>query len=368
MSKLAEGMPEDAGRSTVFSDIATGAEAAERAGEPDRPPPGDDLVSVIIPTYNAARFIERTLASVLAQTHTPIEVLVVDDGSTDLTTAMVGAVATRDARVKLFRRSHEGVAAARNYALTQARGQLIAPLDADDLWHPDKLARQVAVMRQANPRVGVVYCWCVGIDEDDAVTVPDLCESVAVGRVLAEMIECNLPGNASTPLIRRADLEAVGGYDASLRAAGAQGTEDWKLYIALARICEFSLVRRHLVGYRRTTESMSSNIAVMERSIELLRSWFVAEWPELPKRHLRRHRYFADHYLANLAFGRDDLPLALRLQLRAYRARPSGLFHRSSLQFAGKILARAAGRIKLLGARKAVPIAFRDFAETKAVL
>jgi hypothetical protein len=58
----------------------------------------------------------------------------------------------------------------------------------------------------------------------------------------------------------------------------------------------------------------------------------------------------------------------VRLQLRAYRARPSGLFHRSSLQFAGKILARAAGRIKLLGARKAVPIAFSDFAETEAVL
>jgi hypothetical protein len=241
---------------------------------------------------------------------------------------------------------------------------LIAPLDADDLWHPEKLAHQVAEMRRSGPQVGVVYCWSVGIDENDAVTAPTLCESVAMGRVLVKMVECNLPGNASTPLIRRACLEAAGGYDCGLRAAGAQGTEDWKLYLSLAAICEFSVVRRHLVGYRRTTGNMSSNIVAMERSIGLLRSWFMAKWPELPRRHLVRHRYFADHYLANLALGRNDFPLALRFQLRACRARPIGLFHPSSVRFALRVLARGLDVGRPAESAKVAPIIFRDFIQT----
>ncbi|GGF01944.1 glycosyl transferase [Aliidongia dinghuensis] len=338
--------------------------ARDAAGAPSEP--DSTLVSVIIPTYNAARFVERTLASVLAQTHARLEVLVVDDGSTDQTTAIVEAAALRDPRIKLFRRDHGGVAAARNFALTQAEGTLIAPVDADDLWHPAKLAQQLAALARSGPETGVVYCWSVGIDEDDVVTVPNLCESRAAGSVLADMIECNLPGNASTPLIRRSCLEAVGGYDPGLMAAGAQGTEDWKLYLALAEICEFAVVRRHLVGYRRTRENMSSNVAVMERSIGLLRSWFMGKWPELPRRHLRRHCYFADHYLASLALGRDDLPQALRYQMRAWRVRPLGLLHASSLRFAATVLARFLGRTRVLGSVD--PVAFCDFVEPEAAL
>src|SRR5262249_37187651 len=108
------------------------------------------------------------------------------------------------------------------------------------------------------------------------------------------------------------------------------------------------------------------NVAVMERSIGLLRSWFMEKWPELPRRHVRRHRYFADHYLANLALGRDDLALALRFQARAWRARPLGLAHPSSLGFVAKVLARVLGRSRSAGDGQAPPITFGDFIETEA--
>lgn len=328
---------------------------------------GNELVSIVIPAYNAAVFIERTLASALAQTHSRLEILVVDDGSTDRTVDLVEAAARRDPRIRLFRRPRGGVAQARNFAIAEARGTLIAPLDADDLWHPDKLAEQVAALRQAGSSVGLVYCWSVGIDENDSVTVPDLCQSSAAGRVVPQMIECNLAGNASTPLIRRACLEAAGGYDPSLQAAGAQGTEDWKLYLALADRCDFAVVPRPLVGYRRSSTSMSANVAAMERSLDLLRAWFMAKWPELPRRHLRRHLFFANQYLASLALEQQAFGLALRYQLRACRARPLGVLHRASRRLAARMVALVLGRRMKLGGPKAALLRFGEFQETGAV-
>jgi len=117
------------------------------------------LVSVIIPAYNAARFIRRTLVSVLAQTHPDLDVIVVDDGSVDETVSIVEAIARDDPRVRLFRQKNSGVSAARNAALSVARGAYIAPLDADDLWHPAKLEKQLAVFANRPANVGLVYCW-----------------------------------------------------------------------------------------------------------------------------------------------------------------------------------------------------------------
>ena len=130
----------------------------------------DTLVSVIIPVRNGERFVSRTLISALAQTYEPLEVVVVDDGSTDRTATLVESVAARDSRVRVFRTQKNGVAAARNLAISQARGKLIAPLDADDLWHSEKIARQVESMQSSSPQVGLVYCGSIKIDEDDFLT------------------------------------------------------------------------------------------------------------------------------------------------------------------------------------------------------
>lgn len=103
---------------------------------------GGDLVSVIIPAFNAAATIVEAIESVQHQTYRRLEILVVDDGSADGTDATVAEIARHDKRVRLIRLPNRGIAAARNHALSVSQGCWIAPIDADDLWHPTKLARQ----------------------------------------------------------------------------------------------------------------------------------------------------------------------------------------------------------------------------------
>src|SRR5580700_1316546 len=234
------------------------------------------LVSVIIPVLNGERFIARTLESAVAQTYRPLEVVVVDDGSTDQTPAIVDSVAARDSKIRFFRRPHSGLSATRNFAISQANGGLIAPLDADDLWHPEKIALQAEVMRTSSPKVGVVYCWSVDIDVDDHVIPPIREKCTAQGNVVVELAaRGNFLENASVPLIRRSYLDAVGGYDTRL----VKGSEDWKLNLTLAEICEFAVVPIHLVGYRRSSTSMSKNTAAMEQSIDHVERWIIDKWP-----------------------------------------------------------------------------------------
>ena len=117
--------------------------------------PSDALVSVLVPAYNAASTIAETLASALAQTHESLEIIVVDDGSSDNTAAVVEDFSARDSRVIFVRQTNGGVASARNAALSMARGSFVAPLDADDLWHPEKISRQMRRLAEAGSATGV---------------------------------------------------------------------------------------------------------------------------------------------------------------------------------------------------------------------
>lgn len=110
------------------------------------------MVSVLIPSYNAGCFLPQALDSVLAQTYTDLEILVVDDGSEDDT----AQVAARYPQVRYIRNEHRGISATRNLALSHARGELIAFLDADDLWLPEKLEKQVAYLA-AHPECQLVF-------------------------------------------------------------------------------------------------------------------------------------------------------------------------------------------------------------------
>jgi len=122
-------------------------------------------VSVVIPTFNCERYLEQTVESVLAQTYTDYEVIVVDDGSTDGTPSLL---ARYGQAVHYIRQANQGASAARNLAMSQARGELIAYLDADDLWMPEKLAIQVAYM-DAHPRCGLLHTEVSVIDEQNRV-------------------------------------------------------------------------------------------------------------------------------------------------------------------------------------------------------
>ena len=300
-------------------------------------------VSVVIPVYNGERFIGRTLASALAQTYHPLEIIVVDDGSTDRTADLIEAAVIRDSRIQAFRTQNCGVAAARNFGISQAHGNLIALLDADDLWHPEKIARQVKVMQASSPEVGLVYCWSIAIDENDFV-IPPVRNKIAVeGYVTTELAKGNFIESSSSSLIKRSYIDAIGGYDPSLKPHGA---EDWKLYLSLSGLCEFAVVPEHLVGYRQSTGGLSRNVTAMAQSTELVAQWLFENWPDLPSELRRSRKYRTSVYLAQLSLDTNQFASALRYLAKGYQAYPAGVFERSSLEFGARFLPR------LLGIRK----------------
>jgi glycosyltransferase involved in cell wall biosynthesis len=114
-------------------------------------------VSVIIPAYNSSRWIAQTISSVQKQTYSNLEIIVVNDGSTDHTVQIVKTI--NDPRLSIYCQAHIGVSAARNVGIEHATGEFIAFLDADDLWREDMIENHVAAL-QDNPWAGVAYCWC----------------------------------------------------------------------------------------------------------------------------------------------------------------------------------------------------------------
>ncbi len=226
-------------------------------------------VTAVIPAYNAAATLDETLRSVRAQTHRALEILVVDDGSRDGTPDIVLAHAAADPRVRLVRQANAGVAAARNRGVAEARAALVAPVDADDLWAVDKIERQLAAMRCGGPAVALVYTWSALIDaESRIVGFGD--RSTDEGDVLARMCRGNLVGNGSAALMRRAAVLEAGGYDATLRARGAQGCEDLLLYCGIAARHRVAVVPEFLTGYRQNAETMSRDLQQMYRSWRLV--------------------------------------------------------------------------------------------------
>ncbi|MBA3563371.1 MAG: glycosyltransferase family 2 protein [Gammaproteobacteria bacterium] len=179
----------------------------ERSNIPGRSRSAQALISCIVPVFNGERFLGEALDSIFAQTWRPIEVIVVDDGSTDRTKQVV---ARYSERLTCFRQQNAGPAAARNKGLDLAGGEFIAFLDADDLWHPEKLARQMACF-SARPEIGMCIThienfWEKGREEEaqrlSAQNHPYAREHI--GFVCPVL------------LVRRGVFDKVGGFDASL--------------------------------------------------------------------------------------------------------------------------------------------------------
>ncbi len=244
------------------------------------------LVSVIVPAYNAARFIGETLESVRAQTYEHLEIIVVDDGSHDETPQVVQAHAAADPRVRLVRQANKGVAAARNAAVAVARGVYLAPIDADDVWMPTKIEKQVECMERQGESVGLCYTWWLGIDEHGATRFASHPWHVE-GEIANSHIALNFIGNASVPMIRRSYFDRVGGYGEVFWSSGVQGCEDWDLSLRIAELSRVSVVPEYLAGYRRTSGSMSGSLDTMVRSHLLMVQRLKARRPNVPRVLLR---------------------------------------------------------------------------------
>jgi glycosyltransferase involved in cell wall biosynthesis len=249
------------------------------------------LVSVVIPAYNATATLDETLRSARSQTHRALEIIVVDDGSTDGTLNLAQQHAAADVRVQVVTQKNAGVAAARNNGWRRARSDLIAFLDADDLWGCTKIERQLQALRAGGPQVGLVYCWYVRIDGTGLVI------SAAEGPrhegdVLDRLFVDNFVGNGSSPLVRRQALTDAHGFESGLRNAGAEGCEDLLFYCRVAEKYKFAVVPEHLIGYRYLPQNMSSDRPRMLRSWMLVVDEMLARHPQHRKQLIRGLRHY----------------------------------------------------------------------------
>jgi len=304
----------------------------------------EDSVAVVVPMFNAERTIGATLKSICAQTHARLDIVVVDDGSTDGSAAVVAACQARDPRVRLVHQANAGVAAARNKGAAASGAGFLAFVDADDLWAPTKIEYQLAALLEGGEAVGAVYCWFATIDEADR-TVSFGPHPEAEGRILRELCAVNMIGNGSSLMARRTAFEKSGGYDASLRARGAEGAEDFLVCLRLAEHTEFAVVPRYLVGYRRVPGSMSTRYLRMFRSIEIVLDEYRARFPDFGPSidaHLQNFR----HWYAWGALRDRRMADARHLIGECLAEQPLG----ASLRFLGMGLETVKGRLRRIGA------------------
>lgn len=216
------------------------------------------LVSVIVPVFNRAHLVGKTLDSILNQTYPFVEVIAVNDGSTDGSQAVLEEFAVKfPDRVVVINQANTGQVRARNNGITRARGQFIAFLDSDDTWEEEKLALQIPLFRD---QVGLVYCAIYEVDASGKVTNTVLCEPEMQGSIYGKLLIRNRMTGGSVVVTREA-LDRVGMFDESFKAA-----ENWDLWIRIAQKYQVAFVNQPLVRYLRHSGNMSQDTKHMSEA------------------------------------------------------------------------------------------------------
>ena len=252
-------------------------------------------VTVVMPAHNMERYVERALRSAIDQTYPNLDVLVVNDGSTDRTAEIVERFARSHSRVRMVTSANGGVAAARNLGLELADSAYVAFLDADDLWAPRKIEKQVAALAAHGHGEDWAACYTLYrmIDESDTI-IDNGPSSDERGAFFDKHLEWNHVGNGSSLLVRRDAALAVGGFNPDYAKHGVGGCEDFEFQLKLLRRYKMELVREYEVGYRIHETQMSGDMRRM-RLGRIAVIEHVAAAMNLPER--RRKRLLAQSYL-----------------------------------------------------------------------
>ena len=210
---------------------------------------GSPLISVIIPMYNTQDYIQKTIESVLTQTYKNLEVIVVDDGSTDNGAKIVQQLHSKDSRVKYIFQANEGVSAARNYGIKSSTGEYLAFLDSDDLWLPSKLEKQMNRLITTN--MDACYCGYQYFCED--VMGKTFPKHYFEGKILIEVIKEKVSVWTSTVVVKKSIV-----IDNSISfRSGLNWAEDMDFFYRLLYKCEFCCVKEILALYRQRPNSLS---------------------------------------------------------------------------------------------------------------
>ncbi len=230
-------------------------------------------VSVVIPTYRHRDFVLQTLETVWAQTFTDFEVIVVNDGSPDDSAQLLRPLA-QSGRIRYIEQENQGQAVARNRGLQEARGEFVAFLDDDDLWPPQKLARQVAELR-AHPQAVLVYGHIETVPTENQAALVYTAPESPTGQVKRQFLARNWIVTPGQTLIRATTLRELGGFDTTL-----WGVDDWDLYIRLAKRGDFIYRVELALQYRLHTLNASKNSWRMYQNARRLQRKHFGSWPK----------------------------------------------------------------------------------------
>lgn len=236
-------------------------------------------VSIIIPAHNAMAYLPETVESALKQTFSDFELLIINDGSSDSIEEWARQIP--DARVKLISQEKQGSAVARNTGLACAQGEYIAFLDADDLWVPSKLEKQVQFL-DSHPSTGVVLTSMVLADEYGKPTGRTL-TSNAEGNAWEKLVVANtVPTSA---FVARRCCFDTGGFDPSLKIS-----QDWDLWIRIAANYPFAVIKEPLIFYRQHAGNITNNLKATEQGLyTVIEQAFQSVSPE--RMSLKKHSY-----------------------------------------------------------------------------
>ena len=244
-------------------------------------------VSVIIPTYNRANLVAKAIKSVLSQTYQDFEIIVIDDGSTDNTEEIIRGF--KDKRVKYIKKYKEnkGSSVARNIGIKVARGKYIALLDSDDEWLPEKLDKQIKVIKNEFPEVGVVCSWSYNIDKKGNYISKRYLPKKD-GYIYEDLLSTN-PISVPTVLIKKECFNRVGLFDDLLNAQ-----EDWDMWIRIAKYYRFALIKVPLVKYRLHPNQISKNLEVKIITANRILVKYANELKKRPDAHSKHYFYIGN--------------------------------------------------------------------------
>ncbi len=238
-------------------------------------------VSIIIPAYNAMDYLPQALESVLKQPFCNFEVLIINDGSSDDIVEWSSQVT--DPRIKLISQEHQGVSAARNTGINNSQGKYIAFIDADDLWEPTKLEKQVNCL-ETNPQAGLVYTWTAFIDQfNQPIGLSKISHSE--GNVWEEIVIQDMVSPGGSAMIRAECFDKAGLFDVTLSIG-----EDRDMWTRIAAIYDFAVIKEFLTLYRRHSQNTTiSNEKIISQLSQVIEKTF----KHAPKNllHLKNHSY-----------------------------------------------------------------------------
>lgn len=269
------------------------------------------LVSIITPTYNRADFLKQTIESVLAQSYKNIEHVIIDDGSTDNTKALIEKYLDTG-KVRYFYQDNSGQSVARNKGLKEAEGDFVCFLDSDDYFLPKKVEQQIQAF-QNNPTVDLAYGDYIFVDANGS-TLNEENMTRYSGNITRELLKDNCV-SMNTTMVRKSAIKAIGGFCEHIKVA-----DDYDLWLRLSAQSNFLYIPSALSAYRLMDNQISSNKKARFESNEEIITRFIKEHPSLLSQQEQIETFNRLYVRAARHFsGQKELQLSSHYLIKAFQ-------------------------------------------------